>query len=633
MALINLLDISIAFGSHQLLDDAALHVENGERICLTGRNGAGKSTLLRILAGSLIPDRGERIVAPEVRASLVPQEVPADLSGSVWDVVATGLASTAELLQRYHHLTTELAQADSGRQNQLLQKLDNYQRALESQGAWQFYGEIDRILSAMSLDGRADFNTLSGGLQRRVLLARALVCDPHVLLLDEPTNHLDIDAITWLEDFLLRSSRTLVFITHDRAFLRSLATRIVEVDRGKLQSWRCGYDEYLRRRQEALDAQLRQEELFDRKLSQEEQWIRQGIKARRTRNEGRVRALEEMRRQKAQRRSAQGQARMRIQQGERSGNLVLSAQGIAWSVNDTPIVRPLDIVIERGERIGLIGPNGCGKTTLLRLLLGQLPPTSGSLELGTNLQIAYFDQHRQILDPEKSVRFNVSEGVEMLDMGDHQRHVMGYLQDFLFTPDRCHTPVKALSGGERNRLLLAKLFAKPSNVLVLDEPTNDLDMETLELLEERLIEYKGTVLVVSHDRAFLNQVATSTLAYEDGWFREYVGGYDDWLRQRPAPQTPAPTVSSTPPKTRPKPQKRSASLTIPEKRELEALPATIEELEEKQAQCYERMSDPAFYQQESQEIATVNTELEEVRQRLEAAYARWEELEEKQEDR
>lgn len=627
MALLSLRNLSIAFGQHPLLDGIAFHAEAGERICLTGRNGAGKSTLMKILAGTLTADSGEIVRQPDLRVSLLPQEIPGELDGSVWEVIASGLADKAQLLESYHQLTRHLESAELSTQQRLLEQLDQYQRELESQGAWQFYGEIDRMVSLLQLDGNLAFRELSGGMKRRVLLGRALVSDPHILLLDEPTNHLDISAITWLEDFLLRSSRTIVFITHDRAFLRSLATRIVEIDRGNLRNWDCTFDQYLERREAVLQDELKAQQHFDRKLSEEEQWIRQGIKARRTRNMGRVRALEELRRQRSQRRSAEGKARMEIQQAGRSGNLVAEATGAGWSVDGRTIVAPMDLTIMRGDRIGIIGPNGCGKTTLLRLMLGQLPPTTGRVELGTNLHIRYFDQHRQQLDEEKSVRENVADGNDMLEINGRNRHVIGYLQDFLFTPERFHTPVKALSGGERNRLLLAKLFAAPSNLLIMDEPTNDLDVETLELLEELLMEYQGTLLLVSHDRAFLNNVVTSTIAYEDGRFREYVGGYDDWLRQRPTPAVARTVVPEPAAKTRGAGRPAKPKLSFQQKKELEELPARIEELEQRQQELYDLMADPQFYQREGESIATTKAKLEEVQAELEGLFARWEELE------
>ncbi|UCZ57844.1 ATP-binding cassette domain-containing protein [Desulfurispirillum indicum] len=627
MALLSLRNLSIAFGQHPLLDGIAFHAEAGERICLTGRNGAGKSTLMKILAGTLTADSGEIVRQPDLRVSLLPQEIPGELDGSIWEVIASGLADKAQLLESYHQLTRHLESAELSTQQRLLEQLDQYQRELESQGAWQFYGEIDRMVSLLQLDGNLAFRELSGGMKRRVLLGRALVSDPHILLLDEPTNHLDISAITWLEDFLLRSSRTIVFITHDRAFLRSLATRIVEIDRGNLRNWDCTFDQYLERREAVLQDELKAQQHFDRKLSEEEQWIRQGIKARRTRNMGRVRALEELRRQRSQRRSAEGKARMEIQQAGRSGNLVAEATGAGWSVDGRTIVAPMDLTIMRGDRIGIIGPNGCGKTTLLRLMLGQLPPTTGRVELGTNLHIRYFDQHRQQLDEEKSVRENVADGNDMLEINGRNRHVIGYLQDFLFTPERFHTPVKALSGGERNRLLLAKLFAAPSNLLIMDEPTNDLDVETLELLEELLMEYQGTLLLVSHDRAFLNNVVTSTIAYEDGRFREYVGGYDDWIRQRPTPAVARTVVPEPTAKTRGTGRPAKPKLSFQQKKELEELPACIEELEQRQQELYDLMADPQFYQREGESIATTKAELEEVQAELERQFARWEKLE------
>ncbi len=516
MPLITRRDVRVRFRGPPLLDGVSCHVEAGQRIGLLGRNGAGKTTLMRLVAGDVKPDGGEVLLAPGTRVAMLRQDVPQDVAGTIADVVATGLGAEA-----------------------LAAAVDD-----EHDAAWRREHAVARILSRMDLGADAAFAPLSSGMKRRVLLARALVAEPDVLLLDEPTNHLDLDAIEWLETFLGRWGGTLLFVTHDRAFLRRMATRILEIDRGRLFDWSCDYDTFLARKEDALAAEEKQSALFDKRLAEEEVWIRTGIKARRTRNEGRVRRLETMRRERADRRDRQGRAAVRIQEAERSGALVAELDGVSFARETRPIIADLSVTVMRGDRIGIVGPNGAGKTTLLRLLLGSLEPTSGSVRRGTNLQVAFFDQLREQLDDEKSVADNVSDGSETVRIDGAPRHVLGYLKDFLFDAERARLPVKFLSGGERNRVLLARHFAKPANLIVLDEPTNDLDAETLELLEERLMEYTGTVIVVSHDRAFLDNVATSLLAFEPEEPRpgrpthvvlEYVGGYSDWLRQRPPP--------------------------------------------------------------------------------------------------
>ncbi|MEX2315761.1 MAG: ATP-binding cassette domain-containing protein [Pirellulales bacterium] len=596
MAIIQLNDLSIGFRGPSLLDGVTCAIEAGQRIGLLGRNGAGKSTLLRLLAGDVQPDHGQCVLAPGAKVALLPQEVPRELIGTVNDVVRQGL---------------------------LPEELDDAH-------AWQGAQRVDRLLSQMNLDGQQDVVSLSSGMKRRVLLARTLVSEPDVLLLDEPTNHLDIDAIGWLEDFLLRWPATLVFVTHDRAFLRRLATRILEIDRGRLFDWSCDYETFLVRKEAALAAEEKQDALFDKKLAQEEAWIRQGIKARRTRNEGRVRALEQMRVERANRRAKTGRARLAIQSAERSGALVANVEKISFAYNGRQIVRDFSTTIMRGDKIGVMGPNGAGKTTLLRLLLGQLAPQSGRVRLGTNLAIAYYDQLRQQLDDDATVQDNLGAGGETLSIHGSPRHVLGYLQDFLFTPERARTPVRFLSGGERNRLLLARLFAQPANVIVLDEPTNDLDTETLELLEERLVEFTGTLLLVSHDRAFLNNVVTSTIVFEPRGVHEYVGGYDDWLRQRASPSAFSIDEDRKPVKERPRPPLATEGkrrLSYNEKRELEGLPEKIETLDGEIAQLHESMALPEFYQQSSQEIARQSLQLKDLEQQRRGAYRRWEELE------
>ena len=597
MSLITVKELRIGFRGPPLLDGVSCQIEPGQRIGLLGRNGAGKTTLLRILSGQVEPDGGQVLFAPGATASLLPQEVPQDVKGSIGEVVAEGLPAGA-----HDHDT-----------------------------AWRREQRVKRILTEMQLAHDARFETLSSGMKRRVLLARAIVSDPDLLLLDEPTNHLDLTAIEWLEDFLLRWKTTLIFVTHDRMFLRKLATRILEIDRGRLFDWSCDYDTFLSRKEAALAAEESQNALFDKKLAEEEVWIRTGIKARRTRNEGRVRALEKLRLVRSNRREASGKVRLAIQEGERSGMLVAEVDDVSFAYGERSIVRNFSTSIMRGDKVGIIGPNGAGKTTLLRILLGQLQPQAGSVRLGTNLQVAYFDQLREQLDDEASVQDNVADGYDTVRVGGSSRHVIGYLRDFLFSPERARLPVKFLSGGERNRLLLAKLFTKPANVIVLDEPTNDLDTETLELLEERLVEFAGTVLLVSHDREFLNNVVTSTIVFEESGVREYFGGYDDWLRQRKpvvARKVSPAAVSRVPtPGASEKPVATQRKLSFNERRELDTLPETIEACEAEIAALHGEMADPQFYQQPGARIAAEQARLKQLEEQLAAAYHRWEELE------
>lgn len=595
MALITLKNIAIGFGAAPLLDGIDLNIEHGERVCLLGRNGQGKSTLINILEGNVTPDNGDILKQQGTQVALLGQAVPADLTGNIFSVVAEALTP----------------------------RIPN----TPPPDPWQITAAVDPILSRLKLDPDTRVETLSAGMKRQVLFARAMVTDPDVLLLDEPTNHLDIDAICRLEDMVLRHCKTVLFVTHDREFIKKMATRIIELDRGKLTSWACGYPEYLQRKDALLKEEIQQNAQFDKKLAVEETWIRQGIKARRTRNEGRVRALIKLREERRARREQTGTVRMRIQEAQRTGKLVLEATGISFGYDDTPLINPLSFTVMRGDKVGLIGPNGCGKTTLLRIMLGALSPKNGNIRYGTHLQPVYFDQIREQLDEEKSLTENIGEGKDHLTINGKQRHVIGYLKDFLFSPDRSRSPVKTLSGGERNRLLLARLFAKPSNVLVLDEPTNDLDMETLDLLEELLSEYSGTVLLVSHDRAFINNVVTSTLVFEGkGNVKEYIGGYDDWLKQRPQPQPEQPRDIKTK-KDKGKPVSKLPKLGFNEKRELEALPEKIERLEEEQNQLYTMMSDPDFYQNTSARIAEAKNRLQDIEKELEMGFKRWEYLE------
>lgn len=625
MALITLRDITLAFGGPPLFDGINLQIEPGDRLCLLGRNGTGKSTLLKLVGGELPLEGGEIQRQQGLRVALVSQDVPQGIDGTVFDVVASGMGNAAALLADYHRVAHRLS-LEGG--ETLLAELEELQHKLEESGGWSLHQEVERVLNRLQLDAEAAFSALSGGTKRRVLLARALIAAPDILLLDEPTNHLDIDTILWLEEFLLRQVKTLVFVTHDRAFARRLANRVAELDRGRIYAFACGYDEFVERREALLEAEITRQALFDKKLAQEEAWIRQGIKARRTRNEGRVRALKSLREEYRQRRERQGTAKIQLQEAERSGRLVAEVERVSFAYDGRPIITDLTTTIMRGDRVGIIGPNGSGKTTLLRLLLGELAPDQGSVKLGSRLEIVYFDQMREQLDPDRSVQENVGEGNDTLVINGKSRHIIGYLQDFLFSPERARSPVSILSGGERNRLLLAKLFTKPSNVLVMDEPTNDLDAETLDLLEDLLLEYSGTLLLVSHDREFLNNVVGSTLVLTgSGAVREYVGGYDDWLRQA-STETPAVPAVSKPAaeKARP-PKERPRKLSFKEERELAALPDRIAALEEEQDRLHTTLADPGFYKSAGAEVAAVNARLEELERDLAGAYARWEELE------
>jgi len=625
MALLNFRDVNLSFNGPLLLENVNLQIDRGERVCLLGRNGVGKSTLMRLINGEIEPDGGEITLEQGVRISRLAQEVPYGLEETIFDQVAAGLGSRGQMLAEYHHVSSRFAH-DGG--DILAAELDRLTHRLDAEKGWQINQEVETVIARMQLDADAICETLSAGQKRRVLLAKALVCKPDILLLDEPTNHLDLDAICWVEEFLLRYEGTLIFVTHDRVFLRKLATRIIELDRGRLTSWACDHETYLKRKQAALEAEAQQQALFDKRLAQEEIWIRQGVLARRTRNEGRVRALKQMRDDRAQRRERVGNVRMQLQEAERSGRMVVEAKNITFAYEDVPIVRDLTTAIMRGDRIGIIGPNGSGKTTLLRVLLNELAPQQGTVRHGVRLSVAYFDQLHAQLDEENTVEESVGQGSESILVGDKKKHILGYLQEFLFPPDRARSLVKNLSGGERNRLLLARLFTKPANVLVMDEPTNDLDAETLELLEERLLEYSGTLLLVSHDREFLNNVVTGTLVFEgDGLVKEYAGGYDDWLTQR----TPTEPAKAEKPAAKPKPPRKKAEtarrLTYKEKQELETLPARIESLETQLDQLHQTMADPTFYQQEGPAIADAKAKLQAVEGELAEVYERWESLE------
>jgi len=636
MALLKFTNVSLAFGVTPLLDGVSWQIERGERVCIIGRNGTGKSSLLRIVKGEQQADDGEVWRAPALKIGELPQELPRADDRSVFDVVAAGLAGVGELLAEYHHLT----QDTSGELD--MERLMHVQQELEARDGWRLQQLVESTLSRLQLPAEKTLAELSGGWRRRVLLAQALVAEPDLLLLDEPTNHLDIGAIAWLEDALRGYPGAVLFITHDRAFLQALATRILELDRGNLIDWQGDYASFLVHKEQQLAAEETANALFDKRLAQEEVWIRQGIKARRTRNEGRVRALKAMRNERSERRERQGKANLLLETADKSGKQVILAEHMSYAhPGGEPLIRDLTLLIQRGDRIGLLGPNGSGKTTLLKLLLGDLQPTAGKIQYGTKLEIAYFDQLRLQLEPEKTVIDNLAEGREFITINGQDRHVLSYLGDFLFSPQRARTPVKALSGGERARLLLAKLFSKPANLLVLDEPTNDLDVETLELLEEVLLSFEGTVLMVSHDRAFLDNVVTSTLVFEgEGRVREYVGGYQDWLRQggsprllgvqtredsKPAPAKAEPVPAAAPVAAAVAPAKRK--LSYKEQRELDALPGAIETAEIELEALQTAIADPGFYQLPNEVTQAKLARMDALQAELDRLIERWAELE------
>ncbi|MBI5138160.1 MAG: ATP-binding cassette domain-containing protein [Nitrospirae bacterium] len=630
MALIQLEDLCVSYGGPPVLDHVNLTIEPGERVGLVGRNGEGKSTLLKVVAGDLKPDSGVLRRGDGVRVARLAQEVPRDAAGSVFEVVSQGLGELGTWIATYHKLTVHLeAETDAARRERLLADLGRAGAALDAADGWSANSRVEGVLSRMGLDPDAPVQALSSGMKRRVLLAQALAGQPALLLLDEPTNHLDLDAITWLERFLAGFGAALLFITHDRMFLEKLATRIVELDRGQLTSWPGRFSKYQEGKAALLEAEATQNALFDKRLAKEEAWIRQGIKARRTRNEGRVRALEKMRVERARRRERTGTVRMSVDAGERSGKLVVEVKDAGFAYPGAePVIRGLSTAIMRGDRVGIVGPNGAGKSTLIRMLLGELAPTQGAVRLGTGLEVAYFDQLRATLNDADTVRQAVADGLEELLVGGRKRHVMSYLRDFLFSPERAQVRVEKLSGGERNRLLLARLFTKPANLLVMDEPTNDLDTETLELLEELLAEYPGTLLLVSHDRAFLNNVTTSLLVFEGGGrVAEYVGGYDDWLAQRARPQAPpAPEPGAERPVAPPAAPAERRRLSYQEKKELDALPARIDALETEHTALAAALADPDLYR-DAARAAESGARLAAVEAALEAAYARWAALE------
>lgn len=625
MALITMRDVSWGLGGIPIIEKASFQIEAGERLCLLGRNGAGKSTLLKLLSGSLPPDSGDIWRGQGLCVAALDQEVPGHTEKTVFEMVAGGFGALGAALAGHHRLS---ATAEISDHPDLSRKMAELQHRLDDKNGWDLAQKIDQVLSRMELDPDLQFGSLSAGMKRRTLFCRAVAGGPDLLLLDEPTNHLDIDTILKMEAYIQRHVKTVIFVSHDRAFVQRLANRIMELDRGRLTSYACDYPTFIKRRQADLQSEARQEQRFNRKLSKEEAWIRQGIKARRTRNQGRVRALMAMRRTYRDRRRKIGHANLQLQEVERTGKLVIEAHGINYAHQGKPYIRDLSTVIMRGDKVGLIGPNGAGKSTLLKILLKTIEPDRGRVRHGTHLQVAYFDQLREQLEEAKSVIENIGEGNDFIIFNNTKRHVISYLQDFLFSPERCRTPVHILSGGEKNRLMLAKHFAKPANVLVMDEPTNDLDVETLELLEELLLDYTGTLLLVSHDRAFLNQVVTSTLVFEgDGVIREYPGGYDDWLDQRSQPDEgpdgQPPAGKPAPPKPqRDKPRK----LGYMEQRELEALPQQIEALEARQQELFSIVSDPDFYKRDKTEMISRQAELKEVENKITSAYERWEAL-------
>lgn len=626
MPLITFRNVSLSFGDQPLLDQVNFQIDPGERLCLIGRNGTGKSTLLKVLANEVAADDGEIVRESGLRVAQLAQAVPQQVSGTVFDFVAAGLGEAGVLVQRYHELITQLSTDAS---DDVMQALERCQQRLEDADGWAINQRVESTLDRLSLDGDVQVASLSGGVKRRVLLASALVQEPDLLLLDEPTNHLDIKAIEWIEDFLQSWSGSLLFITHDRAFLKKLATRIIELDRGQLTDWPGNYDQYIEGKKQQLEIEQKNNALFDKRLAQEEVWIRQGIKARRTRNEGRVRALKALRVERAQRREVQGKATLSAQTHQASGKIVIEAEDMQFSFADKPIIRPFSTTIMRGDKIGIIGPNGSGKTTLIKLLLGDLTPDTGKVKQGTNLEVAYFDQYRSLIDDTKTVQDNVAEGSDTVLINGQPRHIISYLQDFLFAPHRVRQPASVLSGGERNRLLLAKLFAKPANFLVLDEPTNDLDMDTLDLLEELLTDFAGTIILVSHDRAFIDSVVTSTLVFEgNGVVNEYVGGYEDWVRQKAYQEnTTASPNSSKKGKSKNKSKPTAKKLSFNEQQELKSLPKKIEAMEAEQEGLTNTMSDASFYSQNKEVITQAQQRMHTISTELEGMYARWAELE------
>ena len=637
MALLTLHNAELAFGGGALLNKSNMVVEPNERVCLVGRNGAGKSTLLKVLDGRIQLDDGSLLINNDVKVARLEQDPPTASTMSAYDFVASGMENAGKVLSQYHEQLSIIAEDCSEKQLNKLQKL---QEQVDQLDAWQLDSKINQILDRLAIDPEITLDQLSGGWLRKVALAKALVNDPDLLLLDEPTNHLDVGTIEWLEQFLISFQGSIIFISHDREFIRRLATRIIDIDRGKLSSWPGGYEEYLIAKEEALRVEDEQNAEFDRKLAIEETWIRQGIKARRTRNEGRVRALKSLRQERSERTNVQGKAKIIVDEAARSGKIIFETEGLTYSYDDLRIVRDFSTTIMRGDKIALVGRNGCGKSTLLKLLLGNIEPDQGTVKCGTKLEVAYFDQYRDALDPEKTVVDNLAEGKQEVEINGNKRHVLGYLQDFLFHPDRARTPVKALSGGEKNRLLLAKIFLKPSNFLILDEPTNDLDVETLELLEELLANYQGTLLLVSHDRSFVDNTVTHTWFFDgNGNIQQFVGGYSDAVRHKAQSEAPLQAIKETIKEAKPAPAKvEKAAVKSPKKKklsykvqlELDGLPLVLEQLEEQVEKLQETINTPEFFTKDKKEADQFLALLAETEEKLEAAFARWEELDELQ---
>lgn len=636
MALLNLSNAYLGFGDHPLLDHTELHIEPNERVCLVGRNGAGKSTLMKVLAGEIKLDDGKLIFEKDIVVTRLEQDPPRHIQDTVFDYVAEGIAHLSDLLKQYHHISQQMLTDYS---DELLAKLSSVQAQLEHNNGWQFENRIQDTLKLLELDPEKRLCELSGGWVRRAALARALVADPDILLLDEPTNHLDVDAITWLEDLLMSFKGSIIFISHDRSFIRKMATRIVDLDRGKLVSYPSNYDKYLEEKAEDLRVEALQNELFDKKLAQEEVWIRQGIKARRTRNEGRVRALKKLREERRNRREVQGTAKIQLDQTSKSGKIVFDIENASYEVAGKTLLKNFTATIQRGDKIALVGPNGCGKTTFIKLLLGELQPTSGKIHCGTKLEVAYFDQYRAELDLEKTVMDNVADGKQDVEINGVKRHVLGYLQDFLFPPKRAMTPVKALSGGERNRLLLAKLLLKPNNLLILDEPTNDLDVETLELLEEMLADYQGTLLIVSHDRQFIDNTVEECYFFEgNGVLNKYIGGYFDAKQQQENYHATLsanmqnisqkqPLVEEKTKQEKPKTEAKKVKLSYKDQRELEELPAKMEALETEIETLQAEVNSADFFAKDQSYTQAKLQQLADTELALEQAFERWEELE------
>lgn len=641
MAILSFNNVSLSFGGPSIFDGLNLQVEKGERLCLLGRNGAGKSSLFKLITKEYLPDDGTIAFQQELKISLMNQEVPQNVHGSVFEVVGGGLEADVSILSKYHDVLHELDQ--NPEDSSLFGELERVQSQIEEKNLWDVDTSINKVLSMLNIDGELQFENLSGGRKRRVWLARALVSDPDLLLLDEPTNHVDVETVQWLEDFFSTYKGSIIFISHDRAFISKLAGRIIDLDRGKISSWPGSYEHFIEKKLESLEIEATQNALFDKNLAKEEVWIRQGIKARRTRNEGRVRELKALREERGRRREKQGQAKFNIESLEKSGKIVIEAKKLNYSINTQPtlstnddaktetlqLVKDYSTLITRGDKVGVIGPNGVGKSTLIKLLLGELDPDSGSIKTGTNLEVAYFDQFRMTLAEDKTVIENIVQGSDFIEFQDRKVHVISYLNEFLFPKDRMRSPVSALSGGERNRLLLAKLFSRTCNLLVLDEPTNDLDIETLELLEEKLLEFKGTLLLISHDRAFLNNVVTSTIVFENGEINEYVGGYDDWISQRPT-VTAVGTSPSNERSQGAEVEKPVAStkrkLSYKDQKELEALPQLIETLETDIRDTQQKLQEPDLYKKDPDQASTLGKVLSSKEALLSEAYQRWDEL-------